>query len=185
MFGKDQLVQNPDGSYKLQNTGAEGYNTGNFKKAYNVAGTVLTESQIQAALKNKTYDSTDKDGNPIKISLDTLVTQGKLDNLVKTSIATGLTNPILEAATDSANVQSAALKTASAEQKNAAAAMGIASAKIEGFGKIVADNANRAIAFAMIQATAEGKAAINSGDVNRVSSLLNAQLIKLGLSTKP
>jgi hypothetical protein len=185
MFGKDQLVQNPDGSYKLQNTGAEGYNTGNFKKAYNVAGTVLTESQIRAALKNKTYDSTDKDGNPIKISLDTLVTQGKLDNLVRTSIATGLTNPILEAATDSANVQSAALKTASTEQKNAAAAMGIASAKIEGFGKIVADNANRAIAFAMIQATAEGKAAINSGDVNRVSSLLNAQLTKLGLSTKP
>ena len=183
IFGKDQLVQNPDGSYKLQNTGAEGYRVGNFKKAYNVAGTILTEYQIQAALKNKTYDSADKDGNPIKISLDTLVTQGKLDNLVKTSIATGLTNPILEAATDSANVQSAALKTSSTAQQNAAIEMSKTAISVKDYAKVVAANTDRAIAFAMVQATTEGKDAIKSGNISRVTSLVDAQIKKLGLPT--
>jgi hypothetical protein len=182
MFAKDQLVQNPDGSYTVQNVGA-GRVTGDFKKGYNVAGTVLTAAQIQAGTKGVTVDDVDKDGKPIKISLDTLLTTGKLDNLVQTSLAVGLTNPILEAATDSATVQSAALKTSSQAQQNAAVEMSKTAISVKDYAKVVADNVDRAIAFAMVQATTAGKDAIKSGNINRVNSLVDAQIRKLGLAT--
>ena len=183
IFAKDQLVKNKKGGYTLQNTGTGKY-TGNFTKGYNIGGEIFTIDDLKDSLKGVVVDSTDKDGNKTKVGLDTLITEGKLDNFVKAGFATGLVNPIIQAANASSVVQTEALKTSSTAQKDAAVQMGIAAAEIKGFGKIVKDEANRAIAFAMVQATTEGKKAINEGDAKKVNSLLDAQLVKLGLRTK-
>jgi hypothetical protein len=182
MFGKDQLVKNDKGGYTVQNTGqAAGMYLGNFTKGYNVSGQVFTLADLKNTLSK--IDTGSKDSSGKAITLDTLITEGKLDNLVDLSVATGLTNPIIQAANDNAIIQTDAMKTSSQAQKDSAAQMGIAAAKIEGFGKLVADNANRAIAFAVLQATAEGKKAITAGDTNKINSLLIAEMKKLGLPT--
>jgi len=178
----------PDQLENLRKTNKYAYDaakgTGRVEQGFNVAGQFFTQEMFDAALKKikvKTPDG--KTVNAFEAGLgDKVLDITKISTATQATIKTG--NPILDAASATAAVQAKTFTTASGDIKTSAASIGTAAAKFEGYGELIAGNTNKAIAFAIISNTKAGKAAIDSGDQDRVNNLLTQELSKLGLSIK-
>jgi hypothetical protein len=153
---------------------------GQTEKGYNVAGTYFNEDLFKkqlGALKIK-----DAEGNVIdaaeafkKVSVDVIAKIGE------DAITGGTGNAIIDSVTKSATEQITTFKTATQNTKDAAAQIGTAAAKFEGYGTLIANNTNKAIAFAIVAASREGKAALADNNYDKITTLLNDELKKLGL----
>jgi hypothetical protein len=179
-----------DALAKLKTTKPERYNevktygSAITQKGFNVAGQFFTQEMFDTALKKikiKTPDGATVSAFDAGIG-DKLINVTKISTATQATIKTG--NPILDAANATAAVQAKTFTTASGDMKTSAASIGTAAAKFEGYGELIAGNTNKAIAFAIISNTKAGKAAIDSGDQDRVNKLLTQELSKLGLSLK-
>jgi hypothetical protein len=149
------------------------------QKGFNVAGQFFTQEMFDIALKKIKIKT--PDGKTIS-AFDAGIGD-KVINITKISTATqtASNNAIINAANSSAAVQANTFKTAGIDMKTSAADIGKAAAKFEGYGDLIKDSTNRAIAFAIISNTKAGRDAIDSGNSNTVNRLLNTELAKLGL----
>jgi len=184
----NNVIYSPDDLKKLQRTNTALYNAvvqsrTQVETGYNVAGQFFSDVLLQKALSKITVKTAD--GSTVNafeaLGSGGLKTLGKI-GAATTAGTTG--NPILDAANASDAKQLDTFKTAGADMKSGAAEIGKAAAKFEGYGDLIKDNTNRAIAFAVVASSTQGKSALNSGNVDKINNLINMELKKLGLSTE-
>ena len=157
---------------------------GKTEEGFNVAGTYFNEDLFKRLLK--TLEVIDENGKTMN-AFEVFKEVGGLDIIAKVGqdAVTGKTgNAIIDSVNRSATEQITTFKTATQNTKDAAATIGTAAAKFEGYGALIANNTNKAIAFAIVAASKEGKTALAENDYSRINTLLNAELKKLGLATK-
>jgi hypothetical protein len=102
-----------------------------------------------------------------------------LDIAGATKTTTG--NAIVDAGAISDAEGKKAIRTAGKDIKDGAVEIGKAAAKFDGYGSLIAENTNKAIAYAIISNTAAGQKVLATGDVTKINSALNAEITKLGL----
>jgi hypothetical protein len=182
-----------EAAYKKLTQREQGLYNKRESSGYKVGEQFMSFDQIKEMLKGFTIK---EDGKEVKVG-EALTVKG-LDRLVKGGALAGLTstgqNNLLPGQNQSsafistiANAdgaaQRAAFTNASADVKSAAVTFGTAAAKLDGFSTAIANNTNRAIAYAIVASSDAGKAAIASKDVGKINSLITSELKALGLPT--
>jgi hypothetical protein len=151
---------------------------------FNVAGQFFTQEMFNAALKKikiKTPDGATVSAFDAGIG-DKLINVTKISTATQATAGTG--NAIVDAANATGTQQLKTFTTASTAVKDGAVAIGMAAAKFDGYGALIASNTNKAIAFAVVSASTAGKQAIAAGDTGKINNLILTEIKKLGLSTK-
>jgi hypothetical protein len=153
------------------------------EQGYNVSGKFFSTELFNSALKSIKVKINGKDLNAYDAlaGTTTLANIGKIGELTSTG-KTG--NPILDAANKTDSEQLKTFTTASDTMKTSAESWGKAAAKFEGYGDLIKGETNKAIAFAVVAASTEGKKAIAAGDTGAINNLILTEIKKLRLSTK-
>ena len=155
------------------------YGSERTEEGYNVAGQYFSQAAFDAFLSKLQIEVDGK-----KVSAKNFVAdKGGMKRILDIAGATKTTtgNKIVDAASMSDAEGRKALGTAGADVKAAAVEIGKSAAKFDGYGQLIADNTNKAIAYAIISNTAAGQKVLASGDVGKINTALNAEIIKLGL----
>jgi hypothetical protein len=152
---------------------------GATQEGYNVAGQYFSQAAFDAFLDKLQIEV---DGKKVSAK-DFVKDKGGMKRILDIAGATKTTtdNKIVDAASVSDTEGKKALKTASTQVFDAAVKMGETAAKFDGYGSLIAENTNKAIAYAIISNTVAGQKVLATGDVGKINSALNAEITKLGL----
>ena len=145
---------------------------GRDTKGLNVAGKFFTFYQFQEAIKNVKLAGGGSAGDAFNIQ-----EIGQLG-----LVGNAITNPLIATASQNAQAQATAFNNSTKDVKAAAIEIGKAAAKFDGYGEIIANSTNKAIAYAMVSNTTAGKAAIENNNERQLTTLINQQLRRLGLT---
>lgn len=159
----------------------KGYASVGTQTGFNVAGQFFSEAAFERFFKNvKIKDSSGKMVSASEaLGTSDYSLLGRLGSSLTTQSGTG--NLIVDSINNNAKTQQETFKSAGKDVKDAAAEIGAAAAKFDGYGKLIADNTNRAIAYAMVSTTPAGRIAIANEDERQLTKLISAQLARLGL----
>ena len=173
---------------KLKTTNKTAYNNitqhgyQDTEEGYNVAGKYFSQGAFDAFLDKLQIEVDGKKVSAKDFVKDKGGMKRILDIAGSTKTTTG--NAITDAANASATEQQKTFKTATQNVKDGAAAIGTAAAKFDGYGALIAENTNKAIAYAIISNTVAGQKVLATGDTNKINSALLAEMKKLGLKTQ-